>query len=130
MRSGRQARSSALGCVLLCVAVGVGGCGRVKQQMKESMDNNPQMRQAAIDSARKSCVDTATAKAPKLPGIEAKINTYCECFATKGLGKFSNSELASIGIHGGHFTTEQQGKLNEAVAMCSSELLNRKGGSK
>jgi hypothetical protein len=99
------------------------GCGRLKQQVKDSMDSNPQMRQGAVDSARKSCVQTAMAKLPKVPGMETKVQNYCDCFATKGLGKFSNSELASIGFHGGHFTPEQQGKLNDAVQMCSGALL-------
>ena len=116
-------------CVSLLAAIagllGPTGCGRVKQQVKESMDNNPQMRQSAVDSARKSCIQSATAKAPKIPGIETRIDSYCDCFATKGLGKFSNSELASIGLHGGSFTPEQQGKLNDAVGMCRSALFEK-----
>lgn len=112
-----------LGCSLLML--GCGGCGRLKQQVKQSIDSNPQMRQSVVDSARKSCVQSATAKAPKIPGIEPRIESYCDCFATKGLGKFSNSELASIGVHGGHFTPDQQAKLNEAVQMCSSTLFEK-----
>ncbi len=117
------------GWVLLFAAplalLSVTGCGRMKQQVKESMDNNPQMRQSAVDSARKSCVQTAMAKAPKVPGIETKIDSYCDCFATRGLGKFSNSELASIGLRGGNFTPEQKVKLNDAVQMCSSALFEK-----
>lgn len=103
-----------------------GGCSRFKQHIRESIDNNPQVRQNAVDGARKSCVQSAMAKAPKIPGIESKIDNYCDCFATKGLGQFSNSELASIGFHGGHFTPEQQRKLNQAVQMCSNALFQHK----
>ncbi len=98
------------------------GCNHVKQQVKQSMDSDPQMRQAAIDSARKSCVQSAEGKAPKLPGIDAKINKYCDCFATEGLGKFSNSELASIAMHGNHFTADEQSKLMQGVQMCQGEV--------
>ena len=122
-RAGEWVGFLAAPLVLLALA----GCGRMKQQVKESMDNNPQMRQSAVDSARKSCVGTAMAKAPKIPGVETKINSYCDCFATKGLGKFSNSELASIGLRGGNFTPEQKVKLNDAVQMCSSALLQKPG---
>jgi hypothetical protein len=30
--------------------------------------------------------------------------------------------LASVGLHGGQFSPEQQKKLNDAVESCSSEL--------
>ena len=110
-----------LGVILVSFA----GCSRFKQQVKMSMDNNPQMRQKAIDASRKSCVDTATAKAPKLPGMDVRIHNYCDCFATKGMNKFSNSELASIGLHGGHFSADQQAKLMEGVQLCQSELLGK-----
>ena len=118
-----------MGLAFCCSAamLAAGGCGRVKQQVKESMDNNPQMRQSVVENARKSCVQTAMAKVGKIPGMEPKVNDYCECFATKGLGKFSNSELASIGFHGGKFSPEQQEKLSEAVQTCSSSLLQRGG---
>lgn len=113
--------AAGLGVILLPFA----GCSRLKQQVKTSMDNNPQMRQNAIDGSRKSCVETATAKAPKLPGMDVRIHNYCDCFATKGLNKFSNSELASIGLHGGHFSPDQQAKLMEGVQLCQNQLLGK-----
>ena len=114
-----------LGCSTFLL-LSLSGCGRLKQQVKESIDNNPQMRQSAIDNARSSCIQTATAKAPKLPGLDVKIHTYCDCFATKGLAQFSNSELTSIAIHSGHFTPEQQTKLMQGVLLCQGELGGRR----
>ena len=125
VRSTQLRMSSGPGAVILSLALlclPISGCNRFKEQVKASMDSNPEFRQSAVDNARKSCVQTATAKAPKLPGMPEKIQSYCDCFATKGLGKFSNSELASIGVHGGHFTPEQQAKLNDGVQMCLGSL--------
>ena len=119
----------AAACVLLVtpMMLAPAGCGRVKEKIKESVDNNPEVRGSAVDSARKSCVQTAMAKAPKIPGIETRIDNYCDCFATKGLNKFSNSELASIGLRGGNFTPDQQVKLQEAATMCQSTLFDKPG---
>ena len=125
-RHGRTQRAVLGLLAAVTLLLTVSGCGRVEQGVRQSMDNNPQMRQSAIDNARRSCVQTATAKAPKLPGLDAKINNYCDCFATKGLGKFSNSELASIALHSGHFTPEQETKLMQGVQLCQGELRGAK----
>lgn len=105
----------------LCAVLLV-GCGRLKQQVKASVDSSSQLRQSAIDASRKSCIQTASEKAPKLPGIQARIGKYCDCFANKGMGKFSNSELTKIGLNGGKFTPEQQAKIIEGVQLCQGEL--------
>jgi hypothetical protein len=128
--AGRACLGVAPPVLTVLLLLGGVGCGRVKQQIKENMDNNPQMRQGAVESARKSCVQTAMAKLPKVPGVETRVQSYCDCFATKGLNKFSNSELASISLHGGHFTPEQQQKLNDAVQLCSSSLLQHNSGGR
>jgi len=119
---GRRVGSRSYILLLAIAVLAPAGCSRLKQQVRESVDNNPQVRQSAVDNARKSCIQTATAKAPKLPGVQQRIDNYCDCFATKGLSKFSNSELASIGFHGGQFSPEQKAKLNEGVQMCISTL--------
>ena len=122
----KTARRPGLLSASLLLLLGTAGCSRLKQQVKQAEDTNPQLRQAAIASSRKSCVQAATAKAPKLPGMDVRIQQYCDCFSTKGLEKFSNSELTEIGLHGGHFTPDEQSKLMQGVQICQNQLLGHR----
>jgi hypothetical protein len=110
--------------MLFVAVLSLAGCGRLKQQMKSQVDNDPQTRQQVVASARQSCVKTASEKLPD-PSFQPKIASYCDCFATRGLSSFSNSELAGVAFRGGQFTPEQQKKMTAAVQMCASAVLAR-----
>lgn len=112
-------RAMAAGLALLALA----GCNRVRHKLEDSVNNNAQMRQAAISSARESCIQQASAKAPPVPGIQTRISSYCDCFATKGLGQFTNAELASIGFHSGRLTADQQQRVLEGAVLCKGALM-------
>ena len=114
------AKHLVLGCTTLLV---LGGCSRIKS----SIDANPDFRKGAVDKARSSCVQTATANIPNAsPQMNAKITSYCDCFATKGLAKFSNTELMEIGLSGNKMSPAVQSKLNDAVQMCITQLTSQK----
>ena len=116
--------SSAKFLVPACAALLLlSGCGR----MRDSLNSNTDIRKGAVDNARKSCVQTAMSKLPNAtPDVSSRVSNYCDCFATKGLDKFSNSELMEIGLSGGKLTDETKVKLNQAVQMCVSNLQPQK----
>lgn len=115
------------GFVLAALSVAfapITGCGRLKQQVKAQMDSDPHIREQVVANARESCVKTASEKL-KDQRFQPQIASYCDCFATKGLNSFSNSELAGVALHGGQLNTEQQSRMNVAVQMCASTLLTK-----
>lgn len=98
------------------------GCSHFKKQM----DDNPDIRAQVVKSSRDACVSKASEMAGnRSPELSARINGYCDCIATKGMGKFSNSELASIGIQGGHMNADQNKRLQEAVTECQGNLTSK-----
>ena len=112
---------TALTCCAL-LALPLSGCTRIKQKMQQSVDNDPNMRQTAINGARQSCVQTASSKLPNTPGMSTRVNNYCDCAANKTINQFTNSQLVSMGLRGGKLTAEDQAKLDRAVEMCQSAL--------
>jgi hypothetical protein len=95
------------------------GCSHFKKQM----DDNADVRANVVRTSRDACVSKANeVTTEKTPEVSSRINSYCDCIATKGMGKFSNSELASIGLQGGHMNADQNKRLQEAVTMCQGDL--------
>ncbi len=103
-----------------CFAVlTLSGC----KSTKEAINNDQDMRKGATDKARSSCVQSAGEKLGHTRAIDAKVNSYCDCFATQGIAKFSNTELMDIGLTGiDKMNDTEKKKLDDAVQGCLQQL--------
>ena len=108
----------------LVLFLSLAGC----KASKDAIDANPDFRKGAIEKGRTSCVDSASKamKTPKTPEMDAKIAKYCDCFATRGLSQFSNSDLMEMGIRNDIDTNPVfKAKMDSIVNMCVAEAFSK-----
>jgi hypothetical protein len=118
--------------VLLCVAGGilVGGIATVavgfnsgdlklSSLVPAGATNTAQFRTSFIDSSKRSCIRTATARISTVPA--EKIEAYCGCFAERSVDVFTEDDVKYMVDHLGSVPATLMPKLQPIVAECQKE---------
>jgi hypothetical protein len=120
--------------VLLCLAGGilVGGIATVavgfnsgdlklSSLVPSGATNTAQFRASFIDSSKRSCIRTATARISTVPA--QKIEVYCGCFAERSVDVFTEDDVKYMVDHLGSVPATLTPKLQPIVAQCQKEAL-------
>jgi ubiquinone/menaquinone biosynthesis C-methylase UbiE len=80
-----------------------------------------QFRAAVIDSSKKSCIKTATERAPKLAA--QKIEAYCDCFSAGAVDLLTEDDVRYMLDHLGTMPPNLQQRLDPLIARCRTAAL-------
>jgi hypothetical protein len=81
-----------------------------------------QFRTSFIDSSRKSCLKTATARAPSMAA--EKIDAYCRCFSTGAADLLTKDDVSYMLDHVGNMPANSEQRLQPVVECCRGDTLS------
>ena len=78
-----------------------------------------------IASARKSCVESATARAQGRFS-DAEIATYCDCFAQRSVDRLSGADISALILNRNNPPPELRSRLVAVAQSCVADTLQRR----
>ena len=111
-----------IGVVLLVVGLGTGSL-KVSNVLPSGAINTPQFRASFIDSSKKSCIKTATERAPTLGA--PKIEAYCDCFSTGAADLLTEDDVRYMLDHFGNAPPNLEQRLDPVIERCRTAALGK-----